>query len=431
MKLKLISLIAVIVLGVVVLFMTISKQTSVEQEYKSYLSSARANAEKLIPYNACGYYQKAFAIRCDDEGIYKEYIEQAKALGDSFYRPAIEDYVVKFPGSKEAYELLCQMYYDSKSYSLVIDKALEANQKGIATDTVRSLYLECAFMLRTVASGFTELQSYQGTCARVKIGELYGYVDLNGSFLLAPLYEEASTMSGSGAAVNDGEEWHIINTAGYKVARTSKPVEYMGVLVGGKIPVAVDGKFGYVGTDLKIPDELPYDYASNFRNGVAAVKKDDKWGIIDAEGKMVTKFEYDDVILDEFDTCSNGNVIFVKKDGAYRMIDPSGSSISNKEFTDARAFVSLEPAAVCIDGKWGFVDTTGKVVIEPQYEDARSFNVGLGGVCIDGKWGYVNTSAESRIECQFEDCRSFAASGIAAVKSEDTWKFVRLLSYCE
>ena len=431
MKAKLISIISVILIGILVLLLTISNHSAVEKNYNSNLANARASAEKLIPYNAYNYYMKAFEIRCEDEAVYQEFLAQAELLGDSYYNNAVKDYVVKFPTSSTAYELLCKMYYESGSYSTLLDTALEAREKNVATAQVAEWYNECAYMLRSVKSGVEDPQPFLGGYALVKINDTYGYIKESGDFLLAPVYTGASAMMGSNAAVNDGEEWHIINSAGFKVARTSKPVDYMGILIGGKIPVAVDGKYAYVTSALTIPDNLPYDYASNFKNGVAAVKKGDKWALINTNEEQLTDYIFEDIILDDYDTCSSEGVIFAKKDGKYYMVNTQGGKISDQGFDDAKSFAGSGPAAVCISGKWGFADKTGKIVIEPQYEGANSFNIGLGAVCVDGAWGYINSSGTVRIDCQFEDCQPFAANGIAAVKEKGMWKYVRLLSYCD
>lgn len=428
MKAKLISIFSVFAIGVLVLFLTISNYTSVENSYNTNLEKARENAEKLIPYNAYNYYKQAFAVRCDDETIYQEFMEQAKLLGDSYYNAAIKDYVVKFPASATAHELLCGMYYEEGSYGLLLDAALEAREKGVATDKVRDWYNECAYMLETVKGGIEEPQSFIGGIALVKVEGKYGYLQQNGDYLLAPLYEEASSMM-KNAAVNDGEEWYIINTAGFKVARTSKPVDYMGILIGGKIPVAKDGKYAYVTSSLSIPEELPYDYASNFKNGVAAVKKGEKWALINTEEEQITDFVFEDIVLDEFNTCCNESVVFAKYNGKYYLVNPQGEKITEQGFDDAASFAGGGLAAVCVNGKWGFVDSTGQMTIEPQYDAAKSFNIGLGAICVDGKWGYINSNGTVRIQCQFEDCLPFADNGIAAVKENGIWSYVQLLSY--
>lgn len=431
MKVKLISIVAVIVIGILVLMLAVSNHTAVEREYNTNLEKARANAENLIPYNAYNYYKAAFKTRCDDEDVYQEFLEQAALLGDSYYRSAVKDYVVKFPMSATAYELLCKMYYEAGSYSMLLDTALEAREKNVATAQVAEWYTECSYMLRSVKSGVEDPQPFLGGYALVKIRGKYGYIKESGEFLLAPIYTEASAMMGANAAVNDGEEWHIINRAGFKIARTSTPVDYMGILTGGKIPVSKDNKYAYATSSLRIPKDLPYDYASNFKNGVAAVKKGNKWALINTNEEQITDYIFEDIILDEYDTCCNEGVIFVKKDGKYYMLNSKGSRITDQAFDDAKSFAGSGPAAICISGKWGFVDKTGKIVIEPQYEDAKSFNIGLGAICVEGAWGYINTKGTIRIECQFEDCQSFAKNGIVAVKEKGMWKYVRLLSYCD
>jgi hypothetical protein len=221
----------------------------------------------------------------------------------------------------------------------------------------------------------------------------------------------------------------MINTLGFTVARPDKAVDSMSLMINDKIAVSVSGKYGYTNAGLVIPETLPYDYASTFKNGVAAVKKGDKWALINAEEKQITEYIFEDIVLDEFDTCLNNGVVFAKKDGAYYMVDAKGNKIVDKKFEKVYPFAANEPAAVCVDGKWGFVDATGNMVIEPQYDDAKSFSLGLGAVCVDEKWGYINTEGEIRIAMTFEDCLPFAANGIAAVKLNNKWHYRQLLPY--
>lgn len=429
MKIKLISLISVLLIGILVIVLSISKYASVENAYNNNLNAARVNAQKQIPYNAYNFYKAVLEIRCDDEQIYKEFLAQAELLGPKFYNTAVEDYVVRFPNSADAYNLLCELQYDQGRYSTLLYTALEAREKGIATDRVRDLYNECSFMLKTLKSGLTSAQSFAGQYALVEIEGQYGYLNVTGDFQIAAVYPQASAMMPGGGCVNDGDEWHVVNPDGYKIARTSEPVDYMGINVGGKLPISKNGKYAYVNTALQIPEDMPYDYASNFKNGVAAVKKNGKWALVDINENLLTQYIFEEIVLDEFDTCCNGGAIFVKHNGKYFMVNSSGAKITEQAFDNVKPFVSSEPAAVCINGLWGFVDNQGKIVIEPQYQNADSFNIGLGGVCVDDLWGYINSGGTFRIECQFQDCKPFSAAGIAAVKENDFWKYVRLLSH--
>lgn len=429
MKVKLISIAAIILAGVIVAITTISAAVSKNNEYNGYLASARANAENQVPYTACQKYRQAFAIKCEDESIYKEYLEQAKLIDESFYDSAVKSYVTYFPESPTAYEELCTFYYNSESYKNVIKTAKTANELGIATEKVRDYYLECFYMYKYMKTGFEEATSFLGDYAMVKKDGLYGYISTTGGFVIRPTYKDANVFLGTSTAVNDGKEWYMINTSGYKIARPSQAVEDLSFVSNNKIRVAQKGKYGYTNSNFDIAEKLPYDYASNFKNGVAAVKIGDKWGLIDSNEKQITDCIFEDILLDEYETCINNGVIFAKKDGKYYMVNEKGSKISDQGFDKAYPFMSSEPAAVCIDKKWGFVDASGKIVIEPTYTEAKSFSNGLAPVSTDGMWGYININNEYRIESKFTDCLPFSTTGIAAVKENDVWNYIKLLAY--
>ena len=71
-----VSIAVIIVAGVITALTSVGAAISKQQEYNSYLQSARANAENQVPYTACQKYRQAFAVKCEDEDVYK-YINQA------------------------------------------------------------------------------------------------------------------------------------------------------------------------------------------------------------------------------------------------------------------------------------------------------------------------------------------------------------------
>lgn len=431
MKVKLIAIVALVAAGVLVAFSSISSAASKTNEYNSYLDAARANAKNKVPYMACQNYRQAFSVRCDDEDVYKEYLEQSKLLGESFYESAVNDYVTNFPQSPTAYEELCNYQYDTESYKAVIQTALTAKELGVATEEVRKKYLECYYMFRYICTDLEDASTFLGDYALVKKEGLYGYLSSYGSYLLYPIYKDANAFLGTSTAVNDGKEWYMINEGGYKIARTDEKFDKMSFISNGKIRVMKNGKYGYVDSSFKGKHAPEYEYASNFKNSVAAVKKNGKWALIDSEEKAITEFMFEDILLDEYDTCINNGLIFAKKDGKYYIVNEKGEKVSENGFEKAYPFMGDEPAAVCVKGKWGFVDTTGKMVIEPEYDNAKSFSNGLAPVCKGESWGYINSDKEYRIKSQFSDCLPFSDNGIAAVKEAEVWNYIKLLAYYE
>ena len=315
------------------------------------------------------------------------------------------------------------------NYSKLLSAIATAREAGAATELIRDYYFDVASRYQYLSTGYTEAWSYLGNTALIRIGDYYGYLIADGSYMIAPIYSGATQFINGSAAVCDGSEWYIINEGGFKVAVTDKAVDSLSFLNDGNIRISVDGKYGYIGTDMKVPDHLEYDFASNYRNGIAAVEQNGRWALIDTEGNRLTEFVYEDVLMDEYETCVSNGILFLKKDGKYRMFDTSIKQIGDGSYEDAWPFISTNSAAVCIGGKWGFVDQDGNVVIEPQYDNAKSFSSnGLAAVNLDGVWSYINTLEEVMVEGTFEDCKPFSANGIAAVKEEGVWNYIELYS---
>lgn len=432
MKVKLIAVSALILAGIAVTISLVSGSIAKSENYNNSIAAAREKAEKGLPYVAVQNYRKAIAIDASKEDIYKEYMEQCRLLGEDYYTEAVKAYIKYFPESPDAYETLSEYYYEQKSYEFVLETALQAKELGLASNRVRDLFLECSMMYQTIGNGFSEATPFLGDYARVKMKDEYGFINTRGSYLIYPTYSDATFYMGGSASVYTDDEWCIVNDSGYKVARTDKPVDFLSFMSNGLVLFSLEGKYDYMTGALQVPDELRFDDATNFKNQVAAVKKDGKWALINSNFEMITDYVFDDVVRDAFNTCINNGVIFVKKDDKYYMADAAGNKITDTGFDDAYPFVGSEPAAVCENGKWGFVDHTGVYVIEPQYEEAKSFNIGLGAVCENGLWGYINLNGDIRIEHQFYDCQPFSSNGAAAVrqiKDEEIWTYIKLLPY--
>lgn len=429
MKVRLIAIALLIVLGLAAVLLTIDRKVSVENEYASNLAAARENAEKGIPYIALRKYQAALKICCEDEDVYREYVEQARLLGKDYYETAVKDYPDFFPDSQAAYEMVCEYQYSERDYKGVLATAKTARERNAASEKVRDFYIECYYMYRYINSEIEEAGMFLGDTALVKREGKYGFLSDKGSFLLAPCYDKASPMMANSAAVLEDGEWHMINAKGLVVAKTSSPVDSLSFISNGLVRISVNGKYTFVSSSLVVPETLPFDYASNFKNQRAAVKNGEKWAIISSNKEMITDYIFDDILLDEFETCINNGVIFAKRDGKYFMLNSNGEQISEQGFDAAYPFVTNEPAAVCLNGKWGFVNADGIMVIDPQYENAKSFSNGLAPVYEDGSWGYINSSNIYRISRQFYDCLPFSENGIAAVREAEKWSYIKLLSF--
>ena len=169
-----------------------------------------------------------------------------------------------------------------------------------------------------------------------------------------------------------------------------------------------------------------YDEESSIGNGVAAVKTNGVWSLVDRSGTDLTGKTYAAVIMDDKMIVHRNERLFVSDGSKYQMITTSGEVVGSSTYEDARLFNDATYAAVKIGNKWGFIDKNGEVIIQPQYDDARSFSNGMAAVSVGGRWGFINANGEMVIDAQFEDAREFNSDGCVFVLDNGEWKLLRL-----
>jgi hypothetical protein len=104
-----------------------------------------------------------------------------------------------------------------------------------------------------------------------------------------------------------------------------------------------------------------YDWVSEFHEGRASVELDGKYGVIDADGKVVVTLIYEWV-------------------GDYK---------------EGRASIRL-------NGKRGFVDLNGNVVVPPRYDWVGGFSQKMAIVRLNWKWGFIDLDGNEVIPCWYE-----------------------------
>lgn len=197
------------------------------------------------------------------------------------------------------------------------------------------------------------------------------------------------------AVLDDKDTWYFMNIDGEYMYNISDSVggkiTEVGLYNNDLFPVCSDGKYNYY--NIKFKKKLEgYDYAGSFSGGVAAVKKGDKWEVINSKGENITGDKYLDVVLDSRGVCCQKDRIFVKvADYEYIMINSVGERVGKETFENAKLFSNGDYAAIMRNDLWGYVDINGKTYVEPKYENANSYSLGLSAVSENGLWGYIDT----------------------------------------
>ena len=132
---------------------------------------------------------------------------------------------------------------------------------------------------------FDVAQGFVGGLASAQSGGKFGYIGLDGRFVIPPQFDRALEFSDNGLApVKVGEKWGYINKTGTFV---TAPQFTSALPFGdGFARVLVGERWGYVDSSAKLILKPEYEACLAFWEGLAPVKKDGKWGYIDKTGKF-------------------------------------------------------------------------------------------------------------------------------------------------
>lgn len=197
-----------------------------------------------------------------------------------------------------------------------------------------------------------------------------------------------------------------------------------------------------------------YEEARPYENGLACVRKNGLWGIIDHTGEWICPPIYDEMLGFSDSLCA------VKRGGVWGYIDMQGNEQVSPQYeqvtafyegraaamTDGLWYVITPRGAVLSEGldeiwefsgpfaaarqgkKWGFVDRAGAWAIDPAYEEVRPFHEGLAAVKQRGLWGYIDTAGRTVIVPEYTEAYDFA-NGIARVRSMDGYLFINPMGW--
>lgn len=143
-----------------------------------------------------------------------------------------------------------------------------------------------------------------------------------------------------------------------------------------------NGKYGFMNEVGNVKIQPFFEYADQFKNGLALVSKNGKIGYINKNGQLMIDYQFEEGY--SFD---QGRAV-VMKDGMYGLIDVSGNFILPPEFEDIGTFVE---GLAFVESKEGyqFYQLDGTLAFSEMFDEAFSFHNGLALVKKGNKSGYI------------------------------------------
>ena len=272
-------------------------------------------------------------------------------------------------------------------------------------------------------------------------GDKWGYIDRTGKFAISPRFDHFQSNFADGFAwIEVGGRYGFIDRTGEFVVA---PTFLWGAdFSDGMARVVVDGpcRLGYRGPcggsviigDAAGREDVPhckvtfvdrygsvlegrFDEAKDFSEGLAPVRKGDKWGYIDKSGRTVIGPRFDDAW-----PFSSGRAR-VKQEGLYGYIDKRGEVVIPSRFEDAEDF-SEGFAVVAGEGRnaegshtFYYIDRDGRAAIRGPFYVASHFFKGLAHVQFEivrraengvnwmkRRFAYINTKGKTVFAYEYE-----------------------------
>ena len=407
---------------------------NITAEYNKHISDAEEYMKKDILIDAVSEYEAALKMQPDNYDVALTIVDIYEELEiKSSYLKACDNAIKADPAQLEPYIWVADNYIDNFEYTKAYSYLKRAQNNVGEREEISSRIIHILQQYNNVAFAYDDFKGFvfeNGKSTGYAVVEkdgMYGLISSDNKDIVKCEYEEIGLYMNNLIPIKKDNEYYYITIEGYKKIVPDDTAEYLGVFNENYGAAKINGKYGYI--DKKGEGHnFEYDYAGSFYNGIAPVKKGNKWAVINTSFKNITDFVFDDIVVDEYGFCSTYGVFFARTDEKYYLYNTDGEKIS-EGFDDVKLFASDEAAAVKSNGKWGFVSKSGEVIIEPEYEDANSFSIGYAPFFDGKKWGCIDENGVVIIEPIFDNMMSFSKNGYSLVEEDNQKRFISIVTY--
>jgi hypothetical protein len=232
----------------------------------------------------------------------------------------------------------------------------------------------------------------------------YGLINNSGKVIVEPKFQYLSEFTGDIAFFQNDERFYgIINNQGKIIvpAKYEEVGEWGVRFSDGLCKVKYDGKWGYV--NVNGYEIIPCKYladVSNFSQGIAAVMIGDKFGFINKLGQIVIEPKFDSAYFNE----KSFGVAVVKKNEMWSVINSKGVTIFGpiSPLSGLNIYTTETPFIKVKSGKKieFLISTNGKKIIG-DISYIGEFNDGLIPVKINNYYCFFNVFGEKVLSTKF------------------------------
>jgi hypothetical protein len=159
----------------------------------------------------------------------------------------------------------------------------------------------------------------------------------------------------------------------------------------GLAAIKKDGRWGFIDKTGAIVIQPEFDGVKNFSDGMAAIKQKGKWGYINKNGEVTIQPKYYDAYnfrenIARVERYDNDEDYYINKNGNETPIIPikhKSKKLTPRTESNSAIFQSSK------NNKFGFVDKNKNWVIPAQFVAVKEFSDSMACVNQNGKWGFI------------------------------------------
>jgi hypothetical protein len=202
----------------------------------------------------------------------------------------------------------------------------------------------------------------------------YGFISADGKTTGKPLYSSAYDFKKGFGKARKGTVTLFLNQNFDEVF--SSPELTQGEYSPDGIAYKKDNKFGILNGKGGVVTEPIFDAAGNMSDGLIPVMKDNKWAYYNNLGAAVTGFDFDQAVDFSEGFAAVGKTSHFKPDSPLKSISTKHLS---EEYIRGKMYYT-----------WGFIDPKGNLVVPFKYTQVYSFSEGVAVVKTEGGFGAIN-----------------------------------------
>lgn len=181
------------------------------------------------------------------------------------------------------------------------------------------------------------------------------------------------------------------------------------------------GKWGFIDKEGAWLHPADYETALDFQGGLARVRINGKWGVVDPAFRLVVEPRYDFIHML---TQAGGR--------SYYLV---GMDETKYGFINERGEIAVRPAFAEVGryhgglvriregNRWGYADREGRVVIAPQYYESGDFHEGYARVRQARSWGFIDSLGNAVTPMKYLRAGDFH-EGLAWVQGEKFFGYI-------